>query len=77
METTQQMEIKLTPDSSQIKSIGYSAEDKVFEIIYKNDAKYHYYDVAPELWEQAKQAESIGKFCHANIKNHQYKRIEK
>jgi len=66
---------KQTPDSSQIKSIGYDSESKVFEVIYKNGAKYHYSNVSPELWEEAKTAPSIGKFVHANIKSHEYKKI--
>lgn len=64
-----------TPNSSQISSIGYDVDKKIFEIIYKNGSKYHYADVEPELWEQAKAAESIGKFCAAHIKPHKYTKI--
>lgn len=71
------MTIKLTPDSSQIHSIGYDKERQTFEIVYKNMAKYHYYDVPEELWQQAQTAESIGKFCTAHIKPHSYKLISK
>ena len=72
-----EMIVKQTPDSSQIKSIGYDAEHKIFEITYKNDAAYHYFDVAPELWEQAQSAESVGKFCAEHIKTHKYKLISR
>lgn len=71
------METKLTPNSSQIKSVGYDKENKIFEIVYKNDAKYHYSDVSEDLWEKAKEAESIGKFCAAYIKPHNYKLISR
>lgn len=71
------MQIKQTPDSSQIKSIGYDSENKVFEIVYKNDAMYHYYHVAEELWEQAQTAISIGKYCAQYIKNHSYRLISR
>jgi len=71
------MTIKLTPDSSQIHSIGYDKEKQIFEIVYKNGAKYHYLEVLEELWEKAQTAESVGKFCSAHIKPHQYKLISK
>lgn len=71
------METKLTPESSQIHSIGYDKESKTFEIVYKNKSKYHYYNVAEELWQQAQSAESVGKFCSAHIKPHEYKLISK
>ncbi|MFA7289595.1 MAG: KTSC domain-containing protein [Melioribacteraceae bacterium] len=70
------MKIKLTPDSSQIHSIGYDEERKTFEIVYKNMAKYHYFNVPAELWQQAQTATSIGKFCGAHIKSHDYKLIK-
>lgn len=70
-------ETKSTPSSSQIKSIGYDKENKIFEIVYKNNAKYHYSDVSEDLWEKAKEAESIGKFCAAYIKPRAYKLISR
>lgn len=70
-------EIKQTPDSSQIKSIGYDSETKVFEIVYKNNATYEYYDVAADLWEAAQSVPSIGKFVNEFIKPHKYKLISK
>jgi len=71
------MTIKLTPESSQIHSIGYDKERQTFEVVYKNGAKYHYYNVSEELWEKAQTAESVGKFCSAHIKPHEYKLISK
>lgn len=70
-------ETKETPDSSQIKSVGYDSDTKVFEIVYKNNATYHYFDVAPELWQQAQSAPSIGKFYAQYIKPHKYKLISR
>ena len=72
-----EMIIKQTPDSSQIKSIGYNKEEKIFEITYKNGAIYDYFDVDPSLWEQAQTAPSIGKFCAQYIKPHSYKLISR
>ena len=71
------METRQTPDSSQIKSIGYDKESKVFEIVYKNDSKYHYYNIEPNLWTDAQTCESIGKFCAAHIKPNKYKLISR
>ena len=69
------MEIKQTPESSQISSIGYDVDKKIFEIVYKNGSKYHYFDCKLELWDQAKAADSVGKFCAAHIKPHKYIKI--
>lgn len=62
-------------NSSQITSIGYDADRKIFEVTFKTGATYHYYSVEPELWEEAQKAESVGKFVAANIKPHSYKLI--
>ncbi len=66
---------KQTPESSQISSIGYDVDTRIFEIVYKNGSKYHYKNVKPELWEEAQTAISIGKFCAANIKPHEFTKI--
>jgi len=68
---------KATPDSSQILSIGYDKEQKIFEVIYKGktNSTYHYYSVVESLWEDAQKAESIGKFVSTYIKPHQYKKV--
>jgi len=70
-------ETKETPDSSQIKSIGYDSDTKVFEIVYKNNATYEYYDVPPALWFAAQTANSIGKFVNEFIKSYKYKLISR
>lgn len=70
------MEKVLTPESSQISSIGYDVNTKVFEIVYKsNGSTYHYTDISLELWEGAKAAESKGKYCAAHIKSHKFTKI--
>ena len=70
------MVYKQTPESSQISSIGYDADTKIFEIVYKsNQSKYHYKDVSPNLWVEAQNCESIGKFCGAHIKSHKFTKV--
>jgi len=70
------MDKKLTPESSQISSIGYDAKTKVFEVVYKsNGSIYHYKDVKPELWEEAQKADSIGKYVGAYIKSHKFTKV--
>lgn len=64
-----------TPNSSQISSVGYDEEKKIFEIVYKNGSKYHYSDVSADLWAKAQEAESIGKFCAFFIKPYKYTKI--
>jgi len=62
-------------ESSQISSIGYDEKSKVFEVVYKTGGKYEYYDVSADLWIKAQEAQSVGKFVHAYIKPHKYKKI--
>jgi len=70
------METKLTPESSQISSIGYDAEKKIFEVVYKsNGSRYHYHNVSADLWEKAKAADSVGKFVGAYIKSHKFTKV--
>lgn len=70
------MKTKAITNSSQVTSIGYDLDRRTFEVIFKNGSVYHYYDVAPELWEEAQTVESIGKFVAQKIKSHSYKLIQ-
>ena len=55
--------------SSNIDSVGYDTATRKLRIAFKNKATFDYLDVAPELFNDLMDADSIGKFFHANVKN--------
>jgi len=74
------MERKTITNSSQILGIGYDAKEKIFEVTYKQSGDkqgvvYHYFDVEPQIWEDAQKAESTGKFVAAYVKNHKFQKV--
>lgn len=58
-------------ESSMITSIGYEADSGTLEVEFKNGgAVWQYFDFPEHAWAEFENAESQGKFFHANIKNH-------
>lgn len=55
--------------SSNISAIGYDADTQVLEIEFTNGAIYQYSGVPPGEHEGFMNADSKGKYLHANIKN--------
>lgn len=55
--------------SSNISAIGYDADSQVLEIEFTNGAVYSYSGVPPNEYEGFINADSKGKYLHANIKN--------
>jgi hypothetical protein len=57
-------------ESSQIRSIGYSAERRTLAVVFAHGtgAIYHYLDVDAQLHAEFIAAESKGKFFRINVK---------
>lgn len=63
--------------SSNVKSIGYHEATQKLIVEFLNGTMYSYEDVPQEVFNNLKNAESVGKFLNANIKNnYTYKRHE-
>ena len=61
-----------TIKSSNIKSVGYSINDKVLELEFETKETgcvYHYLGVDLKTVVEFIFAESVGKYFHSNIKN--------
>lgn len=61
-----------TPDSSNIASFAYAPTRSVFIVEFKDKAgnitaTWEYVKVPPQVFEEAKQAESIGRFIRMRI----------
>ncbi len=55
-------------DSAMIVSIGYDPDACILEIEFKGGVVWDYPDFPEYLWYEFQNAESKGKFFHANIK---------
>ncbi len=54
--------------SSMVKRIKHIEEIKVLEVEFNNGKTYHYKDFPAILWNDLKEAKSIGQFINKNIK---------
>lgn len=55
--------------SSNISAIGYDGDNQVLEVEFTNGAVYSYSGVPSGEYEGLMNADSKGKYLHANIKN--------
>ena len=55
--------------SSNISAIGYDTGNQVLEVEFTNGAVYAYSGVPSDEYEGFMNADSKGKYLHANIKN--------
>lgn len=65
--------MSLTPvESSNIRAVGYDAEQQALTVQFKDGVSHVYADVPPEthagLMGDGKPGHSVGKYFHANIK---------
>ena len=54
--------------SSDIATIGYDEDNQILEVEFKNGSVYQYTGVPPSEHGGIMNAESKGKYLHANIK---------
>lgn len=55
--------------SSNISAIGYDADSQTLEVEFTNGSVYEYSGVPPNEYEGFMDADSKGKYLHANIKD--------
>ena len=48
--------------STNVKSVGYDAEEKVLELEFRSGGVYQYAGVQPEMYADLLDAESVGRF---------------
>lgn len=62
--------------SSNVEAIGYDENSQTLQIIYKNGATYQYFDVHPQIFDDLRNANSIGAYLASNIKGvYRYSRV--
>lgn len=60
---------RVAVSSSNISAIGYDADSEILEVEFTNGAVYAYSGVRSGEYEGFMNADSKGKYLHANIKN--------
>ncbi|GAB2954574.1 hypothetical protein GCM10027048_20040 [Hymenobacter coalescens] len=60
--------VRVTVDSSNIASIGYSDADRILEVEFLNGSIYHYYGVPAHVHAGIMGADSHGKYLNSEIK---------
>jgi hypothetical protein len=55
--------------SSNMKSIGYDSKKMLLEVEFNNGGIYQYHPVTEEAYIEMQNADSVGKWFWANVKN--------
>lgn len=55
--------------STNVKSVGYDAVEKVLEVEFKSGGVYQYAGVQPEMYADLLAAESIGRFISQVVRS--------
>jgi hypothetical protein len=63
------MERQSVTGSSQIKAIGYNSKKMLLEVEFHNGGTYQYHPVTEEAYIEMNNADSVGKWFWANIRN--------
>lgn len=62
--------------STNLAEVGYCADTMVLEIAFHNGSVYQYFDVSEAVFLELMQAESVGKYFIANIREaYRYTRV--
>ena len=55
--------------STSLRSVGYDPENQELEIEFTSGKVYRYHHVSPEVYAELMQAESLGQFFNAQIRD--------
>lgn len=55
-------------ESSNIEAVGYDEDSSTLQLEFKNGGTYQYFDVPVRVFEELRDAASVGKYLAANIK---------
>jgi hypothetical protein len=62
--------------SSNISELGYDEDRRILEVLFHGGSVYQYFDVPPQIYNELRQASSVGQYINANIKGHfRYARV--
>lgn len=55
--------------SSNISAVGYDEESKTLRVVFVKGYTYDYKKVPERVFEEMMNAESVGKYFHANVRS--------
>ena len=62
--------------STNISELGYDENRRVLEVLFHGGSVYQYFDVPPQIYNELRQASSVGQYINANIKGYfRYARV--
>lgn len=59
---------RISVTSSNIEAIGYDAGSETLQVEFKNGSTYQYFDVPERVFEELRDAGSLGAYLASNIK---------
>jgi|GEM_PF-68575 len=66
----------ISVESSNVEAIGYEEESRTLQVEFKNGGMYQYFDVPQHVFEELRDADSIGKYLAYSIKgNYRYSKV--
>lgn len=70
------MIVRHTVPSSNVAEIGYDADSRTLEVMFRNGAVYQYFEVPQAVWEELDRASSAGSYLNSVIKGaYRYARL--
>lgn len=61
--------MKIIPvTSSNVEAIGYDGDSQTLQVEFKNGSTYQYFDVPERIFDELRDAGSIGAYLSSNIK---------
>ncbi len=55
--------------SSNLQQVGYDAETRTLDVVFKNGDLYHYEDVSEEVFDKLMDSASLGRYFSMHIRN--------
>jgi hypothetical protein len=67
---------RVAVNSSNVETIGYDADSQTLEVEFKNGTVYQYFDVSERVYEELRNADSVGGYLAAQIKgSYRYSKV--
>ena len=59
---------RISVSSNNVESLGYDADSETLEVEFKNGTVYQYFDVSERVYEELRDAASVGGYLATQVK---------
>lgn len=67
---------RVSVSSSNVDTVGYDEDSSTLEVGFKNGATYQYFDVPKNIYEELRDAGSVGGYLASHVKGiYRYSRV--